>query len=95
MDFSHIPPHMYDIAGVIGFAIYVANYTLLTARVLSSNSVLYFCLNLTAASLVLLGLSVNFNLASALIQGFWVIMSILGIALRVLRPNPLNAPRYP
>lgn len=94
MDFSLISPHVYDIAGIFGFAIYVANYTLLTTRVLSSNSVLYFCLNLTAASLVLLGLSVNFNLASALIQGFWVVMSILGITLRVIRPNPLNAPRY-
>jgi hypothetical protein len=93
MDFSTISPHVYDIAGVFGFAIYVTNYTLLTTRFLSSNSVLYFCLNLTAATLVLLGLSVNFNLASALIQGFWVIMSVLGIALRILRPNPLTSPK--
>ncbi len=76
-----------DLLGVIGFGLYVANYTALTNRWLSCESLTFFCINLSAAVLVLIGLSVNFNLASAMIQTFWIVLSSWAIVLRLIRPR--------
>lgn len=81
-----LPLHMIEFVGVLGFGLYVLNYTLLTTRVISGNSLQFFAVNLTAASCVLIGLTVSFNLASALIQIFWVVMSLIGITLNMIRP---------
>lgn len=86
LDFG-FPPALFDSIGVMGFALYVLAYGLLTIRVLNGNSLTYFGLNLAAASCVLIGLTVSFNLASALIQLFWVAMSLIGITLHLLRPT--------
>ena len=85
MDFSLFDPTLLDRIGVCGFVLYVVNYTLLTLGWVSGDSVQYFAVNLVAAALVLIGLSSNFNLASALIQSFFITMSTLGIAIRILR----------
>ncbi len=76
---------MVELIGVGGFFLYVANYTMLTLRILTGDCLLYFALNVAAASMVLIGLSASFNLASALIQTFWVVMSLIGIAMRLRR----------
>jgi len=81
-----IPPVWLETIGVIGFALYVFNYLLLTLEYLTSQSKTYFAVNLIAASCVLIGLIQSFNLASALIQGFWILISCGAIAVR-LRPN--------
>ena len=85
MDFSLFDPTLLDRIGVCGFVLYVVNYTLLTLGWVSGDSVQYFAVNFVAAALVLIGLSGNFNLASALIQSFFITMSTLGIAIRILR----------
>ena len=85
MDFSLFDPALLDRIGVCGFVLYVVNYTLLTVGWVSGDSVQYLAVNLVAAALVLIGLSSNFNLASALIQSFFITMSTLGIAIRILR----------
>lgn len=86
MTYSPFPYALTEMIGVLGFCLYVTAYSLLTLRVLTTSSVVYFVINLTAASCVLIGLSTSFNLASALIQMFWVCMSIVGIALHIRRP---------
>jgi len=83
--FSLINPVTFEVIGVLGFALYVLNYMLLTLRVLCGDCIKFFVLNLLAASCVLIGLSVSFNLASALIQVFWITLSIIAIALRLYR----------
>lgn len=93
MDFALIPPTIFDYVGIAGFCLYVATYTLLSLRLLSGNSLAYFLMNLIAASLVLIGLSVNFNLASALIQCFWITMSVIAIGLRLFRPGQTHLAR--
>jgi hypothetical protein len=85
MDFSLLDPALLDSIGVCGFLLYVVNYTLLTLGWVSGDSVIYYIVNFLAAALVLIGLSSNFNLASALIQSFFITMSSLGIAIRLLR----------
>lgn len=77
-------PALLDVIGVAGFGLYVINYTLLTFHKLHSHDALYFGINLVAASCVLAGLLVSFNLASAMIQLFWVFISTAAIAVRVM-----------
>ena len=81
--FLSLPPDILETIGLVGFALYVMNYGLLTMQWLNSNCALYFAVNLTAASFVLIGLTGSFNLPAALIQGFWVVMSILGLMIRL------------
>lgn len=71
--------------GVIGFLGYVSLYTCLSLRVLHSDSIAYFAGNICAASLVLISLTQDFNLASAMIQCFWIAMGIPAIILRLRR----------
>lgn len=74
-----------ELIGVAGFCIYVTTYTLLTLRVIPRPNVLYFLMNLTASTCVLIGLSSSFNLAAAMIQIFWITMSLVGITLQLKR----------
>jgi hypothetical protein len=80
---TRLPPALFDIIGVFGFSLYVMNYCLLTLHKLTSYSKLYFGINLMAASMVLIGLTYSFNLASASIQSFWIVISITAIVLRI------------
>ena len=79
------PPHVFEWIGVAGFVLYVLNYTLLTLHVIESRHAAYFAINLAAASLVLISLTHTFNLASVLIQVFWIVISVVAITLRVTR----------
>ncbi|WP_147108029.1 hypothetical protein [Tateyamaria sp. syn59] len=84
MMISLLPPlAVYELIGILGFALYVTNYSLLTTRCLSSDCLAYFTINLVAASCVLMGLMASFNLASAMLQIFWVAMSLIGILVRL------------
>lgn len=82
--FKMIDPYVIEVIGVIGFAIYVGNYALLTFRFFSSDDLMYFFINLIAASCVLVGLAHSFNLASALIQLFWIVISAAAIVVRLM-----------
>ncbi len=74
---------IFDAFGVAGFALYVLNYTLLTLQRVESDSIRYFGMNLAAASLVLIGLTGAFNLASAMIQIFFILSSAVAILIRL------------
>ena len=74
---------LFDTIGVLGFSLYVINYALLTVHRITSQSKAYFMMNLIAATLVLISLSHAFNLASALIQVFWIAISLLAVAMRM------------
>jgi len=78
-----LPPEAYDAIGIAGFGLYVLNYSLLTFQRLRAEQVSYFVLNWLAASMVLVGLFNAFNLASALIQIFWIVISTVGIIIRI------------
>lgn len=88
--FQLIPPALLEAIGVIGFGLYVLNYTMLTMHHLTSHSKTYFVINIVAASCVLIGLTHSFNLASALIQGFWIVISFTAIFVRL---RPAKGPR--
>ncbi|MCW1951920.1 MAG: hypothetical protein KIH44_011215 [Octadecabacter sp.] len=79
---TSLPPALFDAIGVCGFGLYVLNYTMLTFHRVTSHCKTYFAINLVAASMVLTGMTFSFNLASALIQMFWIGISITAIIMR-------------
>lgn len=70
------------VIGLLGFAIYVLGFILLCTGRLTSETPLFFLMNLTAACCVLISLAVDFNLSSALIQGSYVMMSLAAVTMR-------------
>ncbi|MGY3437255.1 MULTISPECIES: CBU_0592 family membrane protein [unclassified Marinovum] len=68
--------------GIVGVMLYVGGFFCLSTGYINSSSPLYFALVLTAAACVLLSLQVDFNLSAALIQGFYIVMSLGGILVR-------------
>jgi len=82
-----LPTEVLDAIGVLGFGLYVLNYGLITFQRVQSNQICYFVMNGIAAAMVLIGLTSAFNLASAMIQVSWIIISIVAIVIR-LRKSP-------
>ncbi|MCK0119160.1 hypothetical protein MWU61_01305 [Loktanella sp. F6476L] len=90
--FSSLPTEVLDAIGVAGFGLYVLNYSLLTVQRIQSHQALYFMINGLAATMVLIGLLSAFNLAAALIQIFWIVISIIAIFIRLRkRVDPVFA----
>lgn len=69
--------------GLVGVLIYVTGFLLLCGQKLDSTRPAYFLMTLIAASCVMVSLTADFNLSAALIQGFYVVMSVGGIILRL------------
>lgn len=66
-------------AGLLGVVLYLGAYGALQAGFLRGAGYAYATLNLVAAALVLISLSQAFNLSSAIIQIFWIVISLFGI----------------
>lgn len=75
MSTAHIP----EIAGLLGVIVYVGAYAALQTGLLRSNGYTYAAANLGAASLVLLSLSIDFNLSAAMSQIIWIVISVFGL----------------
>lgn len=65
--------------GVFGFVFYMLSYFLLLTGKIHGTHNCYILMNFIAASCVLISLIHNFNLASALIQVFWIVISVVGL----------------
>lgn len=68
--------------GLLGFGIYVTGFFCLCTGRIDSRRPAYFVLVLLASSCVMVSLSVDFNLSAALIQCFYIAMSLGAVALR-------------
>lgn len=77
-----------ELVGVAGFVCYVLAFGAVQCGRLDGNSLSYTLANILAASLVAISLLAEFNLASALIQSSWILLGVLGLALRVFRSWP-------
>ena len=71
------------ILGLFGFGLYVLNYILLTSHRVTSNQCRFFAVNMLAAACVLLSQFASFNLPATLIQGFWIVLSLIAILKRM------------
>jgi len=80
----------YDLAGNIGVLMMVIAYLLLQLDKLSSSAVSYLLLNAGGALLVILSLIFHFNLSAFLMEVFWLLISLYGLAKPLFsRPSPV------
>jgi predicted membrane protein len=70
----------YDIVGLVGMGLVVIAYLLLQLEILSSRGLAYNLMNLCGASFLLISLLFSFNLASFVIELFWIAASLVGLA---------------
>ena len=77
--------HAYDIVGLFGIAMIVAAYLLLQTGKLESQGLSYSLLNLFGALLVLYSICFAFNLSAFLVEAFWSVISLVGVARFFLR----------
>lgn len=68
-----------DAIGSFGALIVVAAYFGTQMRMMNSDDLAFPVVNLLGSVLIVCSLVQNFNLASMLIEGFWIIISVIGI----------------
>lgn len=68
--------------GVLGFFLYLFAFGGVQLELLNGNSATFSVLNVIAASFVAISLIAEFNLSSALIQGSWIAIGLVGIFKR-------------
>ena len=68
-----------DVIGIIGVAIIVITYFLLQIEKIKSDDLQYSLLNIFGSILILLSILQNWNLASFLIEIFWILISFIGV----------------
>ncbi|WP_231871057.1 hypothetical protein [Halioglobus sp. HI00S01] len=79
-----------DLLGMTGTALVVIAYLLLQLERIAATSLTYNTLNLISAILLLISLCVNFNLASFVIELFWIAASLIGLYKYVQRRQQTN-----
>lgn len=77
----------HDILGSLGVFLIVCAYFALQAEKLAANSYAYLCMNLAGALLVIVSLLYEFNWSAFLVEAFWVLISLMGLARRLKPPQ--------
>ncbi len=80
-----------NIIGMTGTALVVGTYCLLQLSKLDPKGLAYNVWNLVGAILLLISLLVHFNLASFVIELFWIAASLVGLYNYYRLKNPKNA----
>jgi len=75
-----------DMVGLLGVVAILSAYALLQSGRLAVRAPLYSALNLLGSVLVLVSLTVDFNLPSAIIEGAWALVSLYGLAAALRKP---------
>jgi len=70
----------YDIIGTLGTAIIIITYVLLQIGRVRSEQLVYSLLNAAGATLILVSLYFNFNFPAFVVEFFWLLISLFGIA---------------
>lgn len=71
--------YVYDTIGILGTILIVGTYLLLQSNKIDAKSLSYNICNLVGSVLLLISLCVNFNLASFVIECFWILASLIGL----------------
>jgi hypothetical protein len=70
----------FDLVGNVGVLLMVIAYLLLQMEKLSSSALSYLLLNTVGAILVIISLMFRFNLSAFLMEAFWLLISLYGLA---------------
>lgn len=68
-----------DIIGVVGVSIVVFTYLLLQLERINAKGFWYSFLNALGSLMILYSLTYNWNLASVIIEFFWIAISLFGL----------------
>ncbi|RKF18816.1 hypothetical protein DBZ36_10515 [Alginatibacterium sediminis] len=68
-----------DVIGLSGTGLVVGAFMLLQLERLDPRGLTYNVMNLSGAILLLISLCINFNLASFVIEVFWIVASLVGL----------------
>ena len=79
MDYS-----WFDLIGNVGVLLMVIAYLLLQLEKLSGSALSYLLLNALGAVLVMISLMFRFNLSAFLMEAFWLLISLYGLAKPLL-----------
>jgi hypothetical protein len=71
--------NFYDLMGIIGVSIIITAYFLLQIGKLYTENILFSILNIIGSTLILYSLYFNWNLASVVIECFWILISLIGV----------------
>ncbi len=69
----------YDILGNLGVLLIILAFAAVQTGKLLPTRLSYSLMNLIGAALILVSLAYNFNLASAVMEVFWILISAVGI----------------
>lgn len=70
---------IFDFIGNIGVFLIIFSYLLLQLKKIESDNIRYSLMNFFGATFVIISLLDNFNISALIIEGFWVIISGIGI----------------
>ena len=72
--------NLFDVAGFVGVFLIVIAYLLLQLDKLPSSSLSFSLMNAAGSLLIVLSLLFKFNMSAFLIEVFWFLISLLGLA---------------
>jgi len=72
--------NLFDLAGFIGVSLIVIAYLLLQLDKLPSSALSFSLLNAAGSLLIILSLIFKFNVSAFLIEVFWFLISLIGLA---------------
>jgi hypothetical protein len=76
---------LFDLVGVIGVFLCLAGYTLNILQRMASDGLLYPGINAVSSGFILVSLVGDFNLASVLMEGSWLAVSLFGVMTALQR----------
>ena len=83
----------HDFFGNLGVLLIIGSYFWMQIGRISGQSPLYSLVNAIGAALVLVSLYYEFNLSAALIESFWLLISLLGLFLGTRKGQRLELRR--
>ncbi|MDP2636370.1 MAG: CBU_0592 family membrane protein [Pseudoalteromonas sp.] len=81
---------LFDIIGMTGTFLVVGAFFMLQLGKATPTGLLYNIMNLSGAILLLISLCYNFNLASFVIEIFWIAASLIGL-YKYLKAKPVTS----
>lgn len=91
MNYENLSFEWFDAVGISGVAIILIVYYLLQIERMKSDDLIYSVANLVGALLIVVSLYYRFNLASFVIEVFWILISLIGI-VRYFRKRAVTNP---
>ncbi|MBX9870296.1 MAG: hypothetical protein K2X63_10885 [Burkholderiaceae bacterium] len=83
---------IWNLIGTLGAIAIIAAYALLQAGRWNAMQIRYSLVNASGASCILISLIAEPNLPSIIIESFWLLISIMGIARSYRKQKPSNRP---